>query len=153
MENKKGVEMKKIKCYLAGWFVSLDKYPDWRDFVQEQLKDVMDFYDPRRDTKQGSIATFVYEDLVDGVEGSDVVFYFVTNAGDVGSAIECERAECKDKLVILCIANNVKVVHPFLIGIARRIFIGMETGIAYLRNLAKYGLENEFQAIQEVLKK
>ncbi len=145
--------MKKIKCYLAGWFVPFEEYPDWRDFVKEKLKDAMDFYDPRIDTKQGSIATFVYEDLGKGVEGSDILFYFVTDSGDVGSAIECERADCRGKLVILCVDRKVDVVHPFLIGIARRVLIGMETGIVYLENLARCGLANEFEAIQKTMER
>jgi len=145
--------MKKIRCYLAGWFVPMDGYEDWREFFKEKLKNDMDFYDPRTDTKQGSIALFVYQDLVNGVDRSDIVFYYVTDSGDVGSAIECGRAECCNKPVILCIDRKVvNVVHPFLIGIARRMIIGPEAGVAYLKSLAKYGLENEFRAIEEVMK-
>lgn len=143
---------KKIRCYLAGAFVSFGTYSDWRDFVKEQLGDLMEFYDPRTDTHQGSIATFVYQDLVNGVEGGDVVFYFVTSSGEVGAAVECERAECKNKLVVLCIDREVNVVHPVLFGISRRVFIGIETGVAYLRNLAECGLENEFKAIYQTMK-
>lgn len=142
--------MKKIKCYLAGSFVALEEYADWRDFVKEELKEVMNFYDPRIDTSQGSIALFVTQDL-SGVDANEMVFYFVTNVGDVGAAIECERAECKGKLVVLCISKEVHIVHPFLLGIARRVFIGIETGINYLRNLARCGLENEFEAIYKTL--
>lgn len=112
----------------------------------------MDFYDPRTDTKQGSIASFVYQDLVNGVDSCDIVFYYVTDPGDVGSAIECGRADCCNKTVILCIDKRVNVVHPFLIGIARRIILGPEAGIVYLKSLAKYGLENEFKAIEETMK-
>lgn len=147
--------MKRIKCYLAGAFVSFGEYgeyDDWRDFIKEKLGDEMEFYDPRTDTQQGSIATFVYQDLVNGVEGNDVVFYFVTGSGEVGAAVECERAECKNKLVVLCIDREVNVVHPVLFGIARRVVIGIETGIAYLQNLAKYGLESEFEAIYQTMK-
>lgn len=143
--------MKRIKCYLAGAFVSFNGYSDWRDFFIEKLKDLIDFYDPRVDTHQGSIATFVYEDLVKGVEGSDIVLYFVSDICDVGAAIEAERGECKNKLVIVCIDKNVRFVHSFLLGVARRIFIGVESVLVYLRNLAVYGLENEFVAIEKTI--
>ncbi len=144
--------MKKVRCYLAGGFVPFGGYADWRDFIKERVGDEMGFYDPRTDTKQGSIATFVYQDLVNGVDGSDIIFCFVTNSGDVGSAIECARADCKDKLVVLCIGRNVDVVHPVLLGIARRVLIGIETGVIYLKNLAKLGLEKEFEAIYQTMK-
>jgi nucleoside 2-deoxyribosyltransferase len=145
--------MKKIRCYLAGWFLPLNGFEDWREYFKEMLKNDLDFYDPRTDTKQGSIASFVYQDLVNGVDGSDIVFYFVTDSGDVGSAIECGRADCGNKPVILCIDKKVNVVHPFLIGIAKRVFSGPEAGVAYLKSLAKHGLKNEFKAIEEVMKR
>ena len=147
--------MGKIRCYLAGAFVPFERYADWRDFVKERLSDLADkieFYDPRTDTRQGSIATFVYQDLVKGVEGSDMVFYFVTNSGDVGSAIECERAECRNKLVILCINERVNFIHSFLLGIPRRVIIGIDAGLDYLRNLAELGLDNEFEVIYRLMK-
>lgn len=143
--------MQKIKCYLAGGFVSFGKYPDWRDYIKEELSDLMDFYDPRTDTNQTSISTFVYEDLA-GVESCDLVFYFVTSIGDVGASIECERAHSRNKLVVLCVkAPGVTIVHPFLIGIARRFFIGIDTGVTYLKNLTELGLDNEFQAIYKTM--
>lgn len=146
--------MKKIRCYLAGAFVPFGKYADWRDFIKEGLGDEMEFYDPRTDTRQGSIATFVYQDLVNGVDGSDVIFYFVINSGDeaVGAIVECARADAKNKLVVLCINKGIAVVHPVLFGISRRVFIGAEAGITYLHHLAEYGLENEFEAIYKTLK-
>lgn len=144
--------MKKIRCYLAGWFVSMDGYKDWRDFFKKRLENKIDFYDPRTDTVQGSIASFVNQDLINGVDKSDIVFYYVTGFGDVGSAIECGRADCKNKIVILCLDKKVSVIHPFLIGIARRVLIGPEAGVAYLTALAKYGLNDEFKAIEEVMK-
>jgi len=142
---------KQIRCYLAGWFEPYGEHKDWRDFVKKELEGRMLFYDPRFDTKQASIATFVYEDLR-GVEGGDIVFYFMThNSGDVGSSIESERGNCKNKLVVLCLGEDVKVPHPFLLGTARRMLIGLETGVAYLKKLAEYGIEDEFRAISELM--
>ncbi len=142
--------MKKIRCYLAGGFVPFEGYPDWRDFIKERVGGKMDFYDPRTDTDQSSIATFVYQDIK-GVESCDMAFYFVTNSGDVGSSIECAWGNAKNKHVVICINGGVGLVHAFLIGIARRVFIGAETGIIYLHNLAEYGLENEFEAIYKTM--
>ncbi len=45
-----------------------------------------------------------------------MVFYFVASSGDVGSAIECERAECEGKLVVLCINEGVRVVHLLVLS-------------------------------------
>lgn len=143
--------MNKIRCYLAGGFMSFKEYKDWRDLVKERLAGKMDFYDPRIDTDQGSIATFVYQDLT-GVAGCDVIFYFVTSVGDIGAAIECARGDAEGKLVVLCVNEGVRIVHPFLIGMARRVFIGMEAGVAYLNNLADSSLANEFEAIYKIIK-
>lgn len=141
-----------LSCYLAGSFVPWGQYSDWRDFVIQQLQNTVKFYDPRVDTDQGSIATFVSQDLK-GVEDHDCIFYFVTEPqGEVGAAIECSHARDKGKLVILCINQDLGFIHPFLIGIARRILIGMDTGISYLSLLSKYGLENEYQAAYEMMR-
>lgn len=141
----------KVKCYLAGHFGLFGKYEDWRDFVIERCRNKIEFYDPRFDTKQGSIATFVSEDLK-GVENSDIVFYFVTGPGEVGAAIECAVGLCKEKLIVLCIDEGVGMVHPFLLCIARRVFIGIETGVEYLEKVAQYGLNNEYRAAYDILK-
>ena|SRR3989344_8891943 len=138
--------MTKIRCYLAGGFVPFGQYKDWRDYVKERVGDKMEFYDPRIDTDQSSIATFVYQDLR-GVGSCDIVFDFVTGWGDVGETAEDQEGNSKGKLVVLCINDGVRLVHPFLFGISRRVFMGMETGIVYLLNLAEYGLDNEFEAI------
>lgn len=142
---------RKIRCYLAGWFVPFREYPDWRDYLKEKLAGIMDFYDPRYDTFRGPIADFVSGDLR-GVEQSDMVFYFATDSGEPGSAIECEHGRLGSKLVVLCVDKNVNAIHPFLIGIVHRVLIGMEAGEKYLALLSECGLENEFQALTAVLK-
>lgn len=144
--------MQKIRCYLAGSFKSFEGYEDWRDLVKERLGGLIDFYDPRKETSQTSIATFVFQDLA-GVESCDVVFYFVTGIGDVGAVAECTWGLAKGKLIVLCVKDGVEIVHPFIIGICRRMFIGMAVGLAYLKNLAELGLENEFQAIYKTMEK
>lgn len=131
--------MAKIRCYLAGPFTD----PEWRDRVIAEVKGV-DFYNPKTDTAQGSIATFVSGDLA-GVLSCDVCFvYAPTGRGDVGAAIEAGHADAMGKPVLLCTEDTF--THPMLIGISRRVFSGLEAGIKYLNRLAEVGLENEFQA-------
>ena len=142
-----------LSCYLAGSFTPWRQFGDWRDFVAEQLKSVIKFYDPRIETKQGSIATFVYQDLA-GVESCDCTFYFLTRAqGDVGAASECAHANAKGKHVILCIDRDLDFVHPFIIGMARRVLIGLDSGVSYLSLLSNYGMDNEYKAAYEMLHK
>ena len=132
-----------IRCYLAGPFTN----PEWRDRVISEVEGI-DFYNPRTDTLQGSIATFVAGDL-SGVSSCNVCFVYIKKGrGDTGAAIEAERADAEGKLVILC--SEAVFPHPFLVGISRRVFFGLEAGIKYLGKLAKVGLENEFQAAYAV---
>lgn len=145
-------EGKKIKVYLAGSFVPWASYLDWRNYIKERLGHAIDFYDPRKNTNQISIAHFVYEDLERGVAESDLVFYFVTNVGDVGASAECAFGIAKGKFVVLCVNNDVKMVHPFTLGMGKRVFIGLDAGMVYLRNLVKYGLEDESKAIYATMK-
>ncbi|MEK7646971.1 MAG: nucleoside 2-deoxyribosyltransferase domain-containing protein [Patescibacteria group bacterium] len=145
-------EKKKIKVYLAGAFVPYMTYLDWRNYVKERLDHDIDFYDPRKDTNQTSIAHFVYEDLERGVVESDLVFYFVTGVGDVGAAAECAFGIAKGKFVVLCVNDGVRMVHPFVLGMGKRVFIGLDAGMAYLKNLAKYGLKDEYTATYDTMK-
>lgn len=131
--------MAKITCYLAGPFTE----PEWRDQVISEVEGI-GFYNPETDTPQGSIATFVGGDL-SGVDACDVCFvYVLAGQGDVGAAIEASWAAAHGKLVVLC--TDEPFPHPMLVGIARRVFFGLETGIKYLQELAEAGLRNEFQA-------
>lgn len=141
-----------MTCYLAGGFVPWKQYGDWRDFVIEKLGGAIKFYDPRKETKQGSIATFVSQDLA-GVESCDCVFYFLTEGrGDVGAASECAHANAKDKPVILCIERGLGFVHPFILGMARRVLVGLDSGVEYLSLLAQYGMEKEYQAAYQMMR-
>lgn len=148
--TKGGFDGKENQVLSCGAFRAFPGLPRLEGLPKEKLGGVVEFYDPRFDTLQGSIATFVSDDL-HGVETCDVVFYFMTDSGEPGSAIECDRGDCKNKLVVLCIDRTVNVVNPFLIGIARRVLFGIETGERYLKKLADYGLGHEFRAITEML--
>lgn len=160
MESKKNKNYtgKKIRCYLAGAFVEYNKYADWRDFVKEECKDCeIEFHDPRYDTQQGSIATFVSGDL-NGVESCDITFLFYTSpkdtndVADMGGPMEGSHANAKGKIFVLCIDENVGFPNPFCLGVARRVLIKLETGIEYLKEISKWGLKNEFKAAYSILK-
>ncbi len=144
---------KKIQCYLAGSFIPFGGCEDWRDYVESNcLCGKISFYDPRSDTEQESIASFTSQDLK-GVGSSDVIFCFMDkNAGEVGSAAECGFGLAKNRMVILCIGEDVDFPHPFMLGLARRVIIGLDAGIEYLKGLADYGIENEFAVAYDFLK-
>jgi hypothetical protein len=126
--------------------MKFNMYGDWRDYMREALGERVAWYDPRTDTKQGAIAHFTSQDLA-GVEASDVLFCFMSGHTDAGAAMECAHANAHGKLVVLCFDRQHSLPHPFLLGISRRVFIGIETGAAYLTLLVKHGLDNEFAAI------
>ena len=146
-------EKKVLRVYLAGSFQKFGGWPDWRDYVIERCtKHAIEFYNPRSETDQGCIASFVAGDLA-GVRSCDVVFCYLTGSGDIGASIECEHGRMNKKNIVLCADKSVTVVHPFLLGIARRFLIGPDTGIQYLKYLAKAGMEHEFDAIYAVMRK
>jgi len=148
-------EKKLFSIYLAGTFEKLKVgkivYLDWRDYFKKRLGEIwpdLEFYDPREDTPQGEIAEFVSEDSF-GVRESDVVFYYMTNnAGDVGASSEITIGTENNKLSIICLGPRVGAPHPFLMGKARRILIGLEIAIIYFSKLAEFGfsLDGEFKA-------
>lgn len=142
----------RLSCYLAGSFTPFNAYPDWRDYVIKRIGDAVKFYDPRTDTHQGSITTFVSEDLA-GVESCDCIFYFMMESQCIGAAIECAVSNAKGKLVILCIDRSLDFVDPFLIGISRRICIGIDSGVVYLLSLARHGIADEFKVLREMMER
>lgn len=145
---------KEIICYLAGPFCPYGCYDlDWRDTVKREVEITnfnIKFIDPRIETRQGSISTFVYEDLKWARE-SDVCFlYDGDNRDVVGGAMEAAQHDCcANKRVILC--SEFNTAHPMVQGIARRYYIGLDVGIKYLTLLSKFGLEREFEVAYEML--
>lgn len=137
--------MNPISIYLAGPFDKYGNYPDWRDYIKEKIPEVH-FFDPRFDTKQGCIAVFVSGDL-GGVEQCDCTLTYVKKPhGDTGTTIETTHANAKDKLTILCLDKEIGFVSPMIIGISRRVLVGFDAAILYIKNLASVGLQNEFEA-------
>lgn len=123
-------------CYLAGPFTT----PDWRDRVLAEVSGI-DFLDPRTDSRQGAIFEFVGDDLNHAAQ-CDICFVYAPNGrGEIGAAIEAAYALAKGRTVVLC--AEAEFVHPMLVGIAARVFFGLETGIRYLRNLAKFDKETD----------
>lgn len=149
-------DKKLFSIYLAGNFEKINigniVYRDWRDYFKKRLNEKfpdLEFYDPREDTPQGDIATFVSEDSF-GVRESDVVFYYMTNnTGDIGAGSEITIGTENNKLTVICFGPKVGAPHPFILGKARRIFIGLEMAISYFLKLAEFGfsIDGEFKAI------
>jgi hypothetical protein len=153
-------DKKLFSIYLAGNFEKLSvgniTYLDWRGYFKERLSEKfpdLEFYDPREDTPQGEIAEFVSEDSF-GVRESDVVFYYMTsNVGDIGAGSEITIGTENNKLTVICFGPKVGAPHPFILGKARRILIGLEMAIIYFLKLAEFGfsLDAEFKAFNFVM--
>ncbi len=141
-------------CYLAGGFKPYtDKsgkvWTDWRDYVKQELGRKITFIDPRFDCDQTSIASFVSSDLRYASE-CDMTFVYDSGANSSGRVAEAATAVAKKKLVVLCMATNMS--EPMLCGLAKRIFVGLETGIKYLRALAEAGLESEVKVAYQMIR-
>jgi len=153
-------DKKLFSIYLAGTFEKLivgnTTYLDWREYFKKRLNEKfidLEFYDPHEDTTQGEIAEFVSEDSF-GVRDSDVVFYYMTNnTGDIGAGSEITIGTESNKLTVICFGPKVGAPHPFILGKARRILIGLEMAIIYFLKLAEFGftLDGEFKAINFVM--
>lgn len=142
----RGKRIKKtgIVIYLAGPFTN----PDWRDRVLRAVPQHT-YFDPRRN-RQYSCVAIVDDDLLRGVEKSDLVFgYYPEGCIDQGTDIELGDAFGKKIPIIL--ANENKFQNPLLSGIAKRHFTTLDAGIVYLNNLKSIGLEEEFEAIYKTI--
>lgn len=156
----KNEDKKSFSIYLAGSFEKLVVgniiYRDWRDYFKKRLNEKfpdLEFYDPREDSCQGEIAEFVSDDSY-GVRESDVTFYYMTNnAGDIGAGSEITIGTENDKLTIICLGPKVGAPHPFIIGKARCILIGLEMAIIFFLKLAEFGssMDGYFKAINFVM--
>jgi hypothetical protein len=153
-------DKKLFSIYLAGSFEKLSVgnivYRDWRDYFKKRLNEKfldLEFYDPLVDTPQGEIAEFVSEDSF-GVRESDAVFYYMTNnAGDIGAGSEITIGTENNKLTVICLGPKVGAPHPFIIGKARCVLIGLEMAITFFLKLAEFGFSTDgyFKAINFVM--
>ena len=133
-----------IKVYLAGAFTS----PDWRDRVMREAP-MHTYFDPRRN-EQAACVTIVRDDLIKGVEGSDMTFlYFPNGSRDTGACVEGGDAFGRRKPIVLVNENGFQ--HPIISGIAKRHFISLDAGIVYLRNLKSLEQAEEFKAAYKTI--
>jgi len=133
-----------IKIYLAGPFTS----PDWRDKVKRKAPQHT-YIDPRTND-QSCCATVTRDDLIYGVERSNLVFaYYPDKIFDVGTDVEAGGGFGKRKPIVL--VNENKFQHPLLSGIAKRHFISLDAGIVYLNNLTSLEQSKEFAAAYKTI--
>jgi nucleoside 2-deoxyribosyltransferase len=138
-------EKTKIKIYLAGPFTN----PDWRDLVIKKAPQHI-YLDPRKN-EQSACVTVTRDDLINGVESSDIVFaYFPKGSQDTGACIEIGDGFGKRKLIV--IVNENLFLHPLISGIAKRQFSSLEASIIYLNNLKSIEQLEEFASIYKTIK-
>jgi nucleoside 2-deoxyribosyltransferase len=112
------------KFYLAGGF-----YGSWKDRLRDECVGLKS-YDPERDSGQQAIYGFVSDDL-DAIDPRDgVIARWDTYPHLEGLMAEIGYAVAKDKPVLL-ILDGVTVPNPFVLGLAKRVFVGMDAFIAW----------------------
>ena len=137
-------DLEKITIYLAGSFTD----PDWRDRVKEEALH-HDYIDPR-DNEQAAAVTIVRDDLIEGVEKSDLVFaYFPEGRSDSGACAEIGVGFGRRIPIVL--VNENKFQHPLITGMAKRHFITLGAGIVYLQNLKSLEQTEEFKAAYKTI--
>ena len=138
------MDLEKITIYLAGPFTN----PDWRDYVKKQAPQ-HNYIDPRNN-EQSSSATVTRDDLINGVEASDLIFtYFPKGNSDTGTI--AEEGVGFGKRIPIVLVNENEFQHPLLTGMAKRHFISLEGGITYLNNLTSLDQAKEFEAAYKTI--
>jgi len=136
--------MTEIRIYLVGPFTN----PDWRDRVMEEAP-MHSYVDPRNN-EQAACVTVTRDDLIAGVEGTDMTFlYFPDGSQDTGACIEAGVAFGKRRFITL--VNENKFQHPLVSGIAKRHFTSLDAGILYLQNLKSLEQAEEFAAAYKTI--
>ena len=96
-----GENLERITIYLAGPFTN----PDWRDRVKDEAPH-HNYIDPRNNEQAASV-TITRDDLISGVESSDLVFaYFPVGGYDTGACIEMGTAFGKRVPIVLANENK-----------------------------------------------
>ena len=140
----------KLKIFLAGPFLPYKEYKDWRDYVKEKATK-HEYYDPRIDSEQHVSLTFTRDDLLKGVELSDLVLGYNPKGNyqidPYGLCIELGVAFGKRIPIILCDENEW--IFPMLPPLAKRVFTNLEIVVKYLNNLNNP--EDEFHSFYNTI--
>ncbi len=133
-----------MKIFLAGPFLPFDVHEDWRDYVKQAAPDHR-YHDPRKDSEQYVSLTFTRDDLLIGVEMSDLVFGYNPRGNykidPYGLCIELGVAFAKRIPIVYCDENDW--IFPMLPPLAKRVFTDLPCATRYLNNLKS--IESEFQ--------
>lgn len=139
-----------LKIFLAGPFLSYKEHKDWRDYVKEKAPKHI-YHDPRIDSEQYVSLTFTRDDLLKGVELSDLVFGYNPKGNyqidPYGLCIELGVAFGNRIPIILCDENEW--IFPMLPPLAKRVFTNLEITVKYLSNLN--GLDDEFHSFYKTI--
>lgn len=142
----------KIKVFLAGPFLPYKKYKDWREYIKEKAPKLT-YHDPRIDSEQYVSLTFTRDDLLNGVEISDMVFGYNPKGNyqidAFGLCIELGVAFGKRIPIVLCDENDW--IFPMLPPMAKRVFTNIEIAAEYLNNLDD--IKNEFHVFYKTITK
>lgn len=140
----------KLKIFLAGPFLPYKDYKDWRDYVKEKSPKHQ-YHDPRIDSDQYVSLTFTRDDLLKGVESSDLVFGYNPEGNyqidPYGLCIELGVAFGKRIPIVLCDENEW--IFPMLPPLAKRVFTNLKLAVEYLNNLEN--VNDEFHAFYRTI--
>ncbi|MBR9691915.1 hypothetical protein GOV06_03950 [Candidatus Woesearchaeota archaeon] len=133
-----------ITIYLAGPFTE----PSWRDRVKKEAPQHT-YRDPK-DNEQAASVTITRDDLIKGVEGSDMMFAYIPDkTKDEGTDIEIGVGF--GNRIPITLVNENQFQHPLLSGTAKRHFTTLEAGILYLNNLTSLEQAEEFKAAYKTI--
>jgi hypothetical protein len=144
--------MPRCKIYLAGPFgVPYKGFSEWRDFVKNKAP-LHSYWDPRYDTDQSSYVTIGRDDIIKGIEGSELFFgYKPKNTKDVAGLCTEAGVAFGRKIPIVFVDEN-DFIHPFPAVLAKRLFTNLEIAVMYLYNSSNpKPNENEFVAIYKTM--
>jgi hypothetical protein len=116
--------------YLSGGF-----YGDWQARLQRECK-LLKSYNPETETEGIALFEFVDGDL-DSIRAVDgVIAHWDTYPDVAGTMAEIGYAVAVGTPVLL-ILDGVTVPNPFILGLARRVFVGMDAFITWWNDRVK----------------
>jgi len=115
---------KKPLLYLAGGM-----YSGWQDRVKHRLKDKVDYYDPRIDTNQKSLADLTVADRDNAKKCDLMLAYFERlNPSGLGLAAEIGIAAGAGTARIYFVDEHVHI-HGFIASLCTRIYTNLDAAL------------------------
>ena len=122
--------IEKMKVYLAG------PLTNWREKIISGLKEVFDFCNPIKDSRQKCQAEYVPDDL-QAVKNCNIILAFQPKdrAPCLAMAVEATIGFCNGKIVIY--VDERGSPDPIMIGISKRPFSNLDDSIKFLKEFVK----------------